>query len=228
MKESKRTQKEENILIAAEKVFGKYGFKNAKMEQIAKHAGITKVTLYSYYQSKENLYMAITYKALSKLTEEYYTIIDQYKSKSGLNSVLALSEAFMDFCEDNYLYSETLIEYFTLNRSTSMGTDEHKLTEGLKESIYYLKLQDIQNIPFKLIVKEIERGKVDGSIKPEIDSMLYTLHGWTSVIGYIKIISSAGDVATPIFQVNLKELKKINLKTTEETLKKKRLGELNS
>ncbi|HPQ20534.1 MAG TPA: TetR/AcrR family transcriptional regulator [Saprospiraceae bacterium] len=221
MKESKRTQKEENILIAAEKVFGKYGFKNAKMEQIAKHAGITKVTLYSYYQSKENLYMAITYKALSKLTEEYYTIIDQYKSKSGLNSVLALSEAFMDFCEDNYLYSETLIEYFTLNRSTSMGTDEHKLTEGLKESIYYLKLQDIQNIPFKLIVKEIERGKVDGSIKPEIDSMLYTLHGWTSVIGYIKIISSAGDVATPIFQVNLKELKKINLKTTEETLKRK-------
>ena len=204
MKESKRTQKEENILIAAEKVFGKYGFKNAKMDQIAKHAGITKVTLYSYYQSKENLYMAITYKALSKLTEEYYTIIDQYKSKSGLNSVLALSEAFMDFCEDNYLYSETLIEYFTLNRSTSMGTDEHKLTEGLKESIYYLKLQDIQNIPFKLIVKEIERGKVDGSIKPEIDSMLYTLHGWTSVIGYIKIISSAGDVATPIFQVNLK------------------------
>ncbi|HRX28592.1 MAG TPA: TetR/AcrR family transcriptional regulator [Saprospiraceae bacterium] len=221
MKESKRTQKEENILIAAEKVFGKYGFKNAKMDQIAKHAGITKVTLYSYYQSKENLYMAITYKALSKLTEEYYTIIDQYKSKSGLNSVLALSEAFMDFCEDNYLYSETLIEYFTLNRSTSMGTDEHKLTEGLKESIYYLKLQDIQNIPFKLIVKEIERGKVDGSIKPEIDSMLYTLHGWTSVIGYIKIISSAGDVATPIFQVNLKELKKINLKTTEETLKRK-------
>ena len=213
MKESKRTQKEENILIAAEKVFGKYGFKNAKMDQIAKHAGITKVTLYSYYQSKENLYMAITYKALSKLTEEYYTIIDQYKSKSGLNSVLALSEAFMDFCEDNYLYSETLIEYFTLNRSTSMGTDEHKLTEGLKESIYYLKLQDIQNIPFKLIVKEIERGKVDGSIKPEIDSMLYTLHGWTSVIGYIKIISSAGDVATPIFQVNLKELKKINPKT---------------
>ncbi|MCB0691756.1 MAG: TetR/AcrR family transcriptional regulator [Saprospiraceae bacterium] len=221
MKESKRTQKEENILIAAEKVFGKYGFKNAKMDQIAKHAGITKVTLYSYYQSKENLYMAITYKALSKLTEEYYTIIDQYKSKSGLNSVLALSEAFMDFCEDNYLYSETLIEYFTLNRSTSMGTDEHKLTEGLKESIYYLKLQDIQNIPFKLIVKEIERGKVDGSIKPEIDSMLYTLHGWTSVIGYIKIISSAGDVATPIFQVNLKELKKINPKTTEETLKRK-------
>mgnify|MGYP000548050276 CR=1 FL=1 len=34
----------------------------------------------------------------------------------------------------------------------------------------------------KLTVKEIERGKADGSIRPEIDSMLHTIQGWTMVV----------------------------------------------
>ncbi len=35
------------------------------MEDIALDAGITKVTLYSYFKSKDNLIMAVTYKALT-------------------------------------------------------------------------------------------------------------------------------------------------------------------
>ncbi len=66
MKEDKRISKEEAIISAAEKVFGEVGYKNAKMEEVAAVAGITKVTLYSYFQSKENLYMAITLRGFQK------------------------------------------------------------------------------------------------------------------------------------------------------------------
>ena len=73
-------------------------------------------------------------------------------------------------------------------------------------------MQDIQNLPFKLTVKEIERGKRDGSIQTTLDPMLATLHGWTMVIGYVKVISASGMNATPLFKVSLKELKTLNLK----------------
>jgi AcrR family transcriptional regulator len=212
MKDNKRTQKESNIILAAEKIFSELGFKNAKMEDIAKIAGITKVTLYSYFQSKENLYLALTYKALQLLIEKYYETIDKNKDKNGLECVIAILDGFMTFCEQNYLYSEALLEYFALVRSTADGANEAKLTEAVKDSIYYVKLQDMQNLPFKLTVKEIERGKRDGSIITSLDPMLATLHGWTTVVGYVKVISAAGTNATPLFNVSLRELKSLNLK----------------
>ncbi|HRO08343.1 MAG TPA: TetR/AcrR family transcriptional regulator [Saprospiraceae bacterium] len=211
MKDSKRIIKEKTIIDASEAVFGEVGFKNAKMEDIARKAGITKVTLYSYFQSKENLYLALTYRAMQQLTDRYYEIMDRNKDKSGLEAVLAILEGFMTFCEQNFLYSEVMLDYFSLVRSTSDGSNEAKLTEAVKESIYYVKIQDIQNLPFKLTVKEIERGKRDGSIIIPIDSMLITLYGWSIVVGYVKVISASGKSATPLFHVRLSDLKELNL-----------------
>ena len=185
MNTSKKAEKESRIIDSAEKVFAIVGFKNARMEDIAKEGGITKVTLYSYFQSKENLYLAVTYKALQMLNESYYRTIDEYKNKPGLDSTIALLKTFMDFCENNFLYSEALLEYFSLVRSTSSGKDEAKLTMATKESIYYMKLQDIHNLPFKLTDNEIERGKRDGSLGKDIEPMFQTLQGWTRAIGYL-------------------------------------------
>jgi len=211
MNDAKRNAKENIIIDAAERVFSVVGFKNAKMENIASEAGITKVTLYSYFQSKENLYLALTYRGLQLLNDKYYQTIDQYKNKKGIDCVVALLETFMDFCSDNYLYSEALLDYFAMVRSTSAGKDTTKLTEATKESIYYTKLQDIQNLPFKLSVKEIERGQRDGSIISRLDPMVQTLHGWSTVIGYAKVITASGDHATPLFNVSLKDIKQLNL-----------------
>jgi len=211
MNDAKRSAKENLIVDAAERVFSVVGFKNAKMENIATEAGITKVTLYSYFQSKENLYLALTYRGLQLLNDKYYQTIDQYKNSKGIDCVVALIETFMDFCSDNYLYSEALLDYFALVRSTSAGKNTAKLTVATKESIYYTKLLDIQNLPFKLTVKEIQRGQKDGSIISKIDPMVQTLHGWATVIGYAKVITASGDHATPLFNVNLDDVKKLNL-----------------
>lgn len=212
MQLTKKQLKESNIIDAAESVIGKVGFKNAKMEDIASEAGITKVTLYSYFQSKENLYLAITYTALQKLIHEYYETIDTYKSKTGLDTTIALTETFMNFCESNYLYTEALLEYFAIMRSTSQGEDTTRLTDAEKESIYYKKLQDIHNLPFKLTAKQIQRGIEDGSVKPDADPMFHTLQGWTSIVGYAKVIAASGENHSPFLNVDLRSLKAFNLK----------------
>lgn len=212
MNDTKRIIKENNIIEAAERVFKLVGFKNAKMEDIASEANITKVTLYSYFQSKENLYLAITYKALQALNDAYYKSLDNNKHKKGIDSVVALIETYMTFCEENFLYSETLLDYFALIRTTSSGQDKSKLTEATKESLYYMKLQDIQNLPFKLTAKEITRGQKDGSILPHIDPIFSTLQGWSFIIGYTKLLNANGSNKSPLFNVDLSDLKIFNLK----------------
>ena len=139
MKDITRNIKQDNIIDAAETVFSKKGFRNSKMEEISQEAGITKVTLYSYFQSKENLYLAITYRAVCSIIDAYEATIKEYADKTGLETSIALMKTFMNFCENNFLYSEALLDYFSLVRSTDAGTNKHKFTTALSESSYFKK-----------------------------------------------------------------------------------------
>jgi len=216
MKASKKAKKEEKIIRSAEKVFSNLGYKNSKMEDIAEASGITKVTLYSYFQSKENLYMAITYHAMLSLNKFYIEICKKHKKDKGITSTLALIEGFMNFCEQYYLYSEALLDYFSLIRSGSST-----FTDALKESVYFKKAQNIQNEAFKYVIAEIERGKEDGSISSELDSAVITLIGWTSGIGYAKVVSASGSRKTNILNVDLAEIKKIKISLARKLISNK-------
>jgi AcrR family transcriptional regulator len=224
MKQDKRAQKESLIIKSAEKIFIKMGFKNAKMEEIAAAAGITKVTLYSYFHSKENLYLAITYTGFQKLLDSYYKTIKKNKSKTGLIGSIGLLETSMQFFKENFLYSEALLEYFSIIRTSDQGQNKSKLTEAIKESIYFNKLQDLQNLPFKLSFQEIERGKLDGSIVSELDSMLIALQGWTMVTGFAKILAASGGSVKPLFTIDLMQLKNTNLDLARLLLTNKNLN----
>ena len=50
---------EEEITKAAERIFIEKGFEEASMDEIAKEAEFTKRTLYQYFRSKEDLYLAV-------------------------------------------------------------------------------------------------------------------------------------------------------------------------
>jgi TetR/AcrR family fatty acid metabolism transcriptional regulator len=52
-------EKEDRILEAAVTVFSKEGFHNARMEAVAREAGVAVGTIYNYFQNKEDLLLAI-------------------------------------------------------------------------------------------------------------------------------------------------------------------------
>lgn len=215
MKAQTKLNKEIKIIEAAEKVFGNYGYKNARMEEVAKEAEITKVTLYAYFKSKENLYMAITYNAIKKLQEKCDEAVKNTAHLPGIESVIAITETFMDFCQNNHLYSEVMLDYFSLLRSN----EDIKLTDAMKESSYYQKTQEIHNYPYKLTAKQIQRGINDNSISSGIDPIIATLTGWTSAVGYVKVaFASGGSNSTPFFKVSMDVLKKANLDVVRKVL----------
>ena len=136
--------------------------------------------------------MAIVYRALSLLNDLMYAAIQQNKPENGLNSVVALMNTYFDFSQKYPLYTEAMLDYTAVIRSTSAGNNEEKLSDALKESVYFMRLKDIHNIPVSIVVQEIKRGMEDGSIhdnrKPE---MLY-LSAWAMVLGYLKLTNLAG------------------------------------
>ena len=95
--------------------------------------------------------------------------------------------------------------------------NKEKISLGIQESLYFTKIQDIQNLPLKLTAQEIEKGKKDGSIRPDLDSMLLTLQGWSMIVGYIKLITASGE-STVLLNVDLKEIKNLNLVLAKSAL----------
>jgi len=218
MDPSKRRAKEHKIIDAAIAVMAQKGYQRSKMEDIAKEAGITKVTLYSYFDSKDALYYAVIYRAFQALADEFYGTIDRNKASNGLESVKAIFESFFNFCERNFLYSEAMLDYFGTIRTMSLRSVSTEDKTAIANSSYFIRIQDIQNLPLKLTAQEIERGKKDGSIRTNADAMLHTIQGWTMVTGYIKLLSATGTNQSPVLNVDLKSLKELSLNLCETAL----------
>ena len=57
------------IVDAALKVFAEKGFAAAKLDDIARKAGISKATLYLYFDTKEEIFRAVAQSAVASLLE---------------------------------------------------------------------------------------------------------------------------------------------------------------
>jgi AcrR family transcriptional regulator len=71
------------IIAAALKVFGTKGFDAARAEDIAAQAGIAKGTIYLYFESKEDIYVAAVQHAIAQLTER---VDERLNSAQGLRA----------------------------------------------------------------------------------------------------------------------------------------------
>ena len=58
------------ILEAARKIFAKKGFRGVTVDQIAEEAGLAKGTLYQYYSSKQEIYLAALRHGVAELMEQ--------------------------------------------------------------------------------------------------------------------------------------------------------------
>lgn len=214
----KRAEKEQKIIDAAEIVFLAVGYANAKMEEVAAQAKVSKGTVYFYFDTKENLYMAVTYRAINTLNDFFYRTLDVRKGEPGLEVVLSLAEAYVIFCAKHFLYAEVILDYMTLNRSTKDGKDRAKLTEALRDSIYYRMVQGIQNLSISLITGEIIRGVEDGSIRNRQKPELLYLIAWAAVTGFVKLNVAAGSHRQTLLGVQIDQWKDYQMRVLRDLL----------
>ena len=180
---SKKDQKANAVLNAAEKLFAQFGYGNVKMDEIAKEVGISKGSVFFYFKSKENLHMALTYRAFQALISTYYQSVEKTQSKQGIEATMKLIEAYLDFGKTSPYYYELLLDYMSFIRSEV----QQNMSPAMQESIYFRKVKDIHNLPLTIIVTEIKRGQQDGSILNKKPAELLYLTAWAMVIGFSKL-----------------------------------------
>ncbi|MEE4256018.1 MAG: TetR/AcrR family transcriptional regulator [Bacteroidales bacterium] len=74
----------EKIIKVASGIFGKYGFQKTTMDEIARTARKAKGSLYYYFNSKEDLFLAVVSREMDTLKEALLGVVEKQDDSSAM------------------------------------------------------------------------------------------------------------------------------------------------
>jgi AcrR family transcriptional regulator len=76
------------IIQAATKIFSQKGYQETSMDDIAREIGVTKATLYSYFDSKKDIFNVIATSANQKLRETLHTSLSNHDYVGAVEGIV--------------------------------------------------------------------------------------------------------------------------------------------
>lgn len=144
--ERRTLQKKDLILKTAKELFFTVGITNTSMVDIAKKAGVSKVTIFNYFESKENL---------------VYTVINEYLNNYVENAEKIFQTDMPFERKMESIFSISKIQYGLL------GTDIFN-SEIWKDPYMQRFYNEIAKKSMPLIERFFQQGKDEGIIDPTI------------------------------------------------------------
>jgi AcrR family transcriptional regulator len=127
-RDAQHEHRRDSILSAAREVFSRLGFAAATVEDVAEQAGIGKGTLYLYFRSKEEIYLACLVEEAHKLmrqTREELSRAGDFRAK-----LRAFFRIRFEFCEKH----EAFYRIYQAQYST-LFTKAHAIPKELRQMV---------------------------------------------------------------------------------------------
>lgn len=191
-KEREKEQRRLEILNAAERMFFSKGIKNSTMDDVAETAELSKGTLYLYFKSKEELYLAITLRALEILRNKFQEAFS--RPGNGLEKVFSLGMAFFQFSKDYSDYYNA-ISYYEFNE---MNFENGESVAG--------NCSDAGQEVLGFVIDAIRTGIADGSIRSDIDPVSTAVILWGQASGVIQQVALKGTHMASIHHIDMKDI----------------------
>jgi TetR/AcrR family fatty acid metabolism transcriptional regulator len=169
----KKKGRHEEIIKAAGKIFSSKGFHRARVEEIAKEAGIGKGTVYEYFKSKRHLFVEVIKYFTTKFLKEFKEAARNGKDyREKLENALGLlidilheSSGFFELLvRDHWEMDERLYQWMVKVRGEASKVIEDILVEGIKAG----KIKDINpRIPAMMLIESSRLALFSGDLGDE-------------------------------------------------------------
>lgn len=142
------------------------------MNEIAREAELGKGTIYLYFKGKDDVHRAIVEKGMDIL----FGLIkgSAEEDATGMYKLETVWDSFMRFRTDYPNYCNAFIHYETKPRVGSDPDDSQSWVNKYKV--------------INFMVKAIEEGRADGSVRSDINSADMTLMLWAQITGAIMLV----------------------------------------
>jgi AcrR family transcriptional regulator len=143
-----KDQTKEKILAVAARMFGKYGFQKTTVDEIARTAHKAKGSVYYYYKSKEDLFLAVVTQEINVLKSALTRVIVDSQDATGmirnylLNRMTLMKDAVnyheslkADFVDDFGFLSECLADFTRFEIELMKAV----LDSGVRENAFQIR-----------------------------------------------------------------------------------------
>ncbi|MGC9367873.1 MAG: TetR/AcrR family transcriptional regulator [bacterium] len=141
---------------AAQHLFYTRRYEKTTIEEIADFAGYTKMTLYSYFQSKDEIYIVVFIRSLVERVK--YIEKGLLSGNNGYQQLKNIAHKYFEF------YSERPEQLKFFQSWQKWTVDESKISNSILEKYREINLQGIDYIR-----KAIVNGINDGSLCPDLE-----------------------------------------------------------
>lgn len=148
--EKRREQKKKDILTAALTLFMEYGIQKVSIAEIAKKANVSQVTIYNYFESKDNL---------TQFVFKYY--VDQVWNEQK------------QFLESDLPFNEKITKILFEKRTAANQISERFFQDFMKDyargQSYVEEVYEKETLPLfiKLFNEGREQGSIDAGVSDE-------------------------------------------------------------
>jgi AcrR family transcriptional regulator len=166
------------ILDAAEALYAKEGWDMVTVDQVARTARLSRALVYVYFKDKEEILFAIGERAMQLLRDRF--IAAAAAERLGMEKVEAIGRSYMAYALEFPHY----FDFCSRFRAHSGGPDPGS---------HDLACRDAGDEAIGAVVKGIECGIADGSIRPTIgDPLMLALTLWSFTHGLIQFAMAKG------------------------------------
>ncbi|MUG45751.1 TetR/AcrR family transcriptional regulator [Paenibacillus woosongensis] len=150
---SRKQEKFEMILDAAQKVIAENGFHGSQVSKIAKEAGVADGTIYLYFKKKEDILISLFEDRLGKLVDRF---------NSSIQETDTAEQALRKVCEIHFTELENNVDLaYVTQIELRQSSIELRKAIGLSVKPY---IQLIEHI--------VQKGIHEKSFRPELDPKL--------------------------------------------------------
>ncbi|MEM6725270.1 MAG: TetR/AcrR family transcriptional regulator [Bacteroidota bacterium] len=181
MKAVIKESRADHIIQSARTVFFQKGYSSTSISDICKVAGCSRTTLYTYFESKENLYLAVVKKTFKKFLG-YFSQID-LEGKNGLDRVLILALGYFEFAQQFPQHYQAILDFYGILRSINEGSAQTEAQSKIRESANYEDVEALARLPLKLLREELEKGQAEKSINSKSSAAEHLMNIWAYLKG---------------------------------------------
>jgi AcrR family transcriptional regulator len=195
-KEREKEHRKEEILDAAQKIFFEKGLIVATMDEIAEAAELSKGTLYLYYSSKEDLYLAVMMRGTEELYGEFERI--GLSQRSSVEKIIKLGDAYK-----KYFYKHR--KFFRMSHFLQAPQFHKQVSDEMRKNCD-VEGQKMWNVTNNIL----QRGIEDGVLRPNFNPIELGVILWSNTTALLSRIDNESEMWKKRFNIDLEHTLEIS------------------
>ena len=190
-KEREKESRKESIIDAAQKVFFEKGLLLSTMDEIAETAELAKGTLYLYYHSKEDLYLAVMMRGLQIMRTMFVEVIAH--GHSVVRTMVELTAAYTTFYHQNKNYFRMFHFFNTPQFHKQVSEEMMQTCDAFNQQLW------------GMVVDVMRTGMEEQTFRKDLNPLEVALIMWSNSTTLLMRIDNQHDMVKQKMNIDLNE-----------------------